>query len=107
MVSIRRLEQRRRRSVSGGALIGGAVGFTVGAATMFVVWAAENCLSLDFSTSSVHCPAEATGNAVTFGATAAGAIIGSLVRGEHWVRVPLSRVHASLAPTGVRIAIEF
>jgi hypothetical protein len=70
--------------------------------------AAENCLSLDFSTpSSVHCPADATTNAVIFGATAAGAIIGSVVRGERWVRVRVPRVHASIAPTGVRIAIEF
>lgn len=104
---IRRLELRRRRSAAGGALIGGDIGMLLGATTMLAIAAAGNCLSFDWSsTASVHCPAEGTTLAVTFGAAAVGAIVGSQVRGERWVRVRMSRMHASLAPRGIRVAID-
>lgn len=106
--TIRRLEVRRRRSALGGALVGGYFGMAVGGTTMIAVLAAGNCLIIDFtSPAPVHCPTDGTAYAVILGATATGAIIGSVVRGQRWVRVPLTRVHASLTPTGVRIAIGF
>lgn len=113
IVSIRRLELRQRRSAAGGALVGGMWGMAAGGTTMLAIVAAGNCLSFNFDpfspspSSPTDCPSDRTAYAVMFGAAAAGAIIGSVVRGERWVRVQMPRVHASLAPSGIRIAIDF
>lgn len=105
---IRRVELRRRRSVAGGAALGGYLGMMLGGTTMLVIAGVEHCLAFDFSSySPTHCPSDRTAVAVICGSAVAGAIIGSLVRGERWVRVPLSRLQASLGPHGVRITIGF
>jgi hypothetical protein len=108
MGSIRRVELHRRRSAAGGAVFGGAIGMTLGGTAMLAIAAAGHCLSFDFSSySPTHCPSDRTAMAVIFGPAVAGAIIGSVVRGERWVRVHLPRVQASLGPSGVRVAIGF
>jgi hypothetical protein len=104
--SILGLEMSRgRRSVGKGALVGGFAGLSVGATAVFIAAIADGCLNMDWSYGAGHCPTDATAMGIAFGAGAVGAVIGSLVRPERWVRMPLGGVHASLTPTGVRLAI--
>ena len=86
--------------------MGGSLGAGLAGMTVTAVFLANGCLDFSWTSYTHHqCPSDRTAVGITLGGGVAGAIIGAFVRGEHWVRAPLSRVHASLAPTGVRLAI--
>ena len=104
--SIARLElSRGRRSVGGGALLGGAIGAGLGAAGT-LAWVASSCFKSSTSTGG-NCPTGASAAGIILGGGAAGALVGVLVRPERWARVGWTGLRASVGPGGVRVEVGF
>jgi hypothetical protein len=104
--SISRLElSRGRRSMEGGALLGGAIGAGLGAAGT-LVWVASSCFKTGTS-SGGNCPTGGTAAGVILAGGAGGALVGVLVRPERWVRVGWTGLRASVGPGEARVEIGF
>ena len=104
--SISRLElSRGRRSIGGGALLGGAIGAGLGAAGT-LVWVASSCFKTATS-SGGNCPTGGTAAEVILAGGAAGALVGVLVRPERWRRVGWTGLRASVGPGGARVEMGF
>ena len=85
----------------GHALQGMAIGGAVGGAVFGVINAEEYCA--EYYATSTTCPsrAEMVGIGV-FGGAAWGLLIGHLVKGDRWSKVPAERLRIGLAPTRTR-----
>ena len=104
--SISRLElSRGRRSVGSGMLLGGVIGAGLGG-TGALVWVASSCFRSSTSTGG-NCPTGGAAAGIIIGSGAVGALVGTLVRPERWVRVGWSGVRASVGPGEARVDIGF